>query len=159
MIRGMDPFVWSICTDVQEEGRIPSLDSLKNVDWTDSSIEVVLVNMKIDSPLRQLHTSVVSTFSSFSTTASTKDMVEQLAKLVSTRLGGAILSLKDEETLLSRWRESNSTARASTHSVVVPLGQLSTGLCIHRSLLFKVPFFPLSFLFSRNICMMYHMLQ
>jgi serine/threonine-protein kinase CTR1 len=142
----MDPFVWSLCTDVQEESRIPSLGSLKNVDWTDSSIEVVLFNTKIDSHLRQLHTSVISTFSSFSATASTKDMVEQLAKLVSTRMGGAVLNLKDEESLLSRWRESNLAVRTSTHSVVVPLGQLSVGLCIHRSLLFKVHYFSTLFL-------------
>jgi len=141
----MDPFVWNLCTDVQEESRIPSLGSLKNVDWTDSSIEVVLFNTKIDSHLRQLHTSVISTFSSFSATASTKDMVEQLAKLVSTRMGGAVLNLKDEESLLSRWRESNLAVRKSTHSVVVLLSQLSIGLCIHRSLLFKVHRF--SFLF------------
>ncbi|KAJ4775647.1 protein kinase family protein [Rhynchospora pubera] len=138
VIRGMDPFVWSLCTDVQEESRMPTLVSLKNVDWSDSSIEVVLFDKKIDSYLRQLHNSVVSTFSSFSATASTKDMVEQLAKLVSSRMGGAALNLKDEEALLSRWRDSNSTARMSTHSVVIPLGQLSVGLCIHRSLLFKM---------------------
>ena len=31
LIQGMGPFVWSMCTDVHEENRIPSVESLKSV--------------------------------------------------------------------------------------------------------------------------------
>lgn len=44
LIQGMDPFVWTLCIDVLEESRIPSIKSLKTVNPSDSSIEVGLID-------------------------------------------------------------------------------------------------------------------
>ncbi|XP_072979871.1 uncharacterized protein [Typha angustifolia] len=133
MIQGIDPFVWTLCTDVQEESRIPSIESLRTVYPNNSSIEVALIDRRIDPNLRLLE-SKVSTFSC--SCPSTKDMVDQIAKLVCTSLGGA--ALKEEEELLPRWKECSDSLKSSTSSVVLQMGKLSAGLCRHRSVLFKM---------------------
>lgn len=80
----MDPFVWTLCADVGEENRIPSIESLKTVHPSDSSIEVALIDRQYDPDLRQLQSLVAG----ISCTCNTpKDMVEQLAKLVCTCMG------------------------------------------------------------------------
>jgi len=84
LIQGMDPFVWTLCTDVQEESRIPSLESLKTVSPSELSIEVALIDRNSDSDLRQLENMVAGLSCNFTTT---NDMVEQLAKLVCSRMG------------------------------------------------------------------------
>ena len=84
LIQGMDPFVWTLCADVGEENRIPSIESLKTVHPSDSSIEVALIDRQYDPDLRQLQSLVAG----ISCTCNTpKDMVEQLAKLVCTCMG------------------------------------------------------------------------
>lgn len=84
LIQGMDPFVWTLCTDVQEESRIPSLESLRNVHPSESSIEVALIDRNNDSDLRQLQNLVAGLSCNCTTT---NDMVKQLAKLVCSRMG------------------------------------------------------------------------
>ncbi|WOL03471.1 serine/threonine-protein kinase CTR1 [Canna indica] len=133
LIQGMDPFVWTLCTNVEEENRIPSIESLKAVHPSESSIEVALMDRQDDPDLRHLE-SVVGGFSCSCATA--KDLVDQLAKLVCTQMGGTVFN--EEDTLLDRWKKCSETLKASSGSVVVPIGKLSVGLCRQRSLLFKM---------------------
>ena len=48
LIQGMGPFVWLMCTDVHEENRIPSVESLKSICHDDSSIQMILVDRRAD---------------------------------------------------------------------------------------------------------------
>ncbi|PON36339.1 Serine/threonine protein kinase [Parasponia andersonii] len=134
LIHGMDPYVWTMCTDLQENGRIPSLELLKSVDSSfGSSIEVVLVDRRSDPSLKELQNRVLSISCSCITT---KEVVDQLAKLVCNRMGG--LASMGEDALVSSWRDSSDDLKDCLGSVVVPIGSLSVGLCRHRALLFKV---------------------
>lgn len=128
----MDPFVWTLCTDVQEESRIPSIQSLKTVRPSESSIEVSLIDRNSDPDLRQLQNIVLGLSRSCATT---NDMVEQLAKLVCSQLGG---SASNEDFLLPRWKDRSEILKAISGSVVISMGKLSVGLCRHRSLMFKM---------------------
>lgn len=85
LVNGVDPYAWGVCTDLNENGRIPSIESLRSVDpSSDSSIEVVLIDRRSDSSLKELQNRVLSISSSCITT---KDVVDQLAKLVCSRMG------------------------------------------------------------------------
>lgn len=84
-IHGMDPYVWAVCSDLQESGRIPSLESMMAVDpATVSSVEVILVDRRGDPSLREL-LNQIHTVSSSSIT--TKEVVDQLAKIVCSHMG------------------------------------------------------------------------
>lgn len=134
LIHGMDPYVWTMCTDLQENGRIPSLELLKSIDSSiGSSVEAVLVDRRSDPGLKELHNRVLSISCSCITT---KEVVDQLAKLVCSRMGG--LASTGEDDLVSVWREGSDDLKDCLGSVVVPVGSLSIGLCRHRALLFKV---------------------
>lgn len=90
LIHGMDSYVWVVCTDLQENGRIPSVDTLKSVDpCIDSSLEVVLVDRRSDPGLRELQ-NIVHGISCSSIT--TTEVVDQLSKLVCNRMGWASLA-------------------------------------------------------------------
>uniref|UniRef100_A0A0A9CK96 CTR1 n=1 Tax=Arundo donax TaxID=35708 RepID=A0A0A9CK96_ARUDO len=132
MIHGMDPFVWSLCTDAHEENRIPSMESLKSVRPDDSSIHAVLIDRRTDFKLGMLESYASSLLSS---SADAKDVVNQLAKLIASRMGG---TTSNEENLLPQWKECCEAIKSSTGSVVLHLGKLPIGLCKHRSLLFKM---------------------
>lgn len=85
LIHGMDSFVWTVCTDLQENGRIPSVDTLKSVDpCIDSSLEVVLVDRCSDPSLKELQNRVNSISC---TSITTKEVVDQLSKLVCNHMG------------------------------------------------------------------------
>lgn len=85
LIHGMDPYVWTVCTDLQEYGRIPSIESLKSVDPnSDSAIEVVLIDRRGDPSLKELQNRVLGISGSCITT---KEVVDQLAKLICNRMG------------------------------------------------------------------------
>ena len=85
LIHGMNPYVWSVCTELQENGRIPSIESLRSVDpTTESSIEVVLIDRRSDPSLKEFQNRVLNISSSCITT---KEVVDQLAKLVCNRMG------------------------------------------------------------------------
>ena len=48
LFHGMDYYVLSVCTDLQENLWIPSIDTLKSVDpCIDSSLEVILVDFVV----------------------------------------------------------------------------------------------------------------
>jgi serine/threonine-protein kinase CTR1 len=76
--------VWSLCTDRHEESHIPSMESLKSIHPDDSSIQAILVDRRIDFELGMLEGYAASLLSS---ATDAKDVVNQLAKLVSSRMG------------------------------------------------------------------------
>lgn len=85
LVNGLDPYAWSVCTDLNENGRIPSIESLRSVDpSSDSSIEVVLIDRRSDSSLKELQNRVINISCSCVTT---KEVVDQLAKLVCNHMG------------------------------------------------------------------------
>ncbi|XP_074269128.1 serine/threonine-protein kinase CTR1-like isoform X2 [Silene latifolia] len=134
IIYGMDPYVWTMCADLQELGRIPSIDTLKSVDpVVESSLEVVLIDRRSDATLKELLNRAVDISSKCITS---EDVVDQLAKLVWNRLKGAASTR--EEDLVPMWEEFSAGLRDCLGSVVLPIGNLSVGLCRHRALLFKV---------------------
>ncbi|KAJ9184426.1 hypothetical protein P3X46_004154 [Hevea brasiliensis] len=133
-IRGLDPYVWTVCTNLLENGRIPSIESLKSVDPSaGSSLEVVLIDRRSDPSLKELQNRVHSISCSCITT---KEVVEQLAKLVCNRMGGSTNVAEDD--FISRWRKCSDDLKNCLGSIVAPIGSLSVGLCRHRALLFKV---------------------
>ncbi|XP_057947739.1 serine/threonine-protein kinase CTR1 [Malania oleifera] len=134
LIHGMDPYVWTVCTDLQENGRIPSIESLRSIEHSvNSSVEVILIDRRSDPSLKELQNRVLSISCSCITT---KDVVDQLAKLVCNRLGGAASTGEDD--FVPIWGECIDDLKDCLGSVVLPIGSLSVGLCTHRALLFKV---------------------
>ncbi|CAI0469481.1 unnamed protein product [Linum tenue] len=151
LISGMEPYVWSVCTDYQENGRIPSIETLKSADPTaDTSLEVVLIDRRSDPTLKEFQTRVHNISCNSITT---KEVVNQLANLVCNRMGRCCFveysvnqafiatrgsSTTGEDELFSIWMECNDDLKDRLGSIVVPIGSLSIGLCRHRTLLFKV---------------------
>ncbi|ESW17250.1 hypothetical protein PHAVU_007G223500 [Phaseolus vulgaris] len=134
LIHGMDSFVWTVCTDLHENGRIPSVDMLKSVNPSIvSSVEVVLVDQNSDPSLRDLQNRAHNISCSSITTS---DVVDQLSKLVCNRMGGS--ASVGEDNLVSIWRDCSNDLKDCLGSVVIPIGSLSVGLCRHRAILFKV---------------------
>ncbi|KAL5740998.1 hypothetical protein ACOSP7_029870 [Xanthoceras sorbifolium] len=134
LVHGVNPYAWSVCTDLNENGRIPSIESLRSVDpSSDSSIEVVVIDRRSDSSLKELQNRVLNISCSCITT---KEVVDQLAKLVCNRMGGS--STTGEDDIVPAWRECSDDIKDCLGSVVIPIGSLSVGLCRHRTLLFKV---------------------
>ena len=85
LIHGIDQYVWTVCTDLQENGRIPSIESLRSVDpGIGSSIEVVLIDRRSDPSLKELQNRVLTISC---TCINTEEIVDQLAKLVCSRMG------------------------------------------------------------------------
>lgn len=84
-IYGMDPYVWTLCSVLQESGRIPSIESLKAVDPSKArSVEVILIDWCNDLRLKELQNRIHSISPSLITP---KEAVDQLAKLVCDHLG------------------------------------------------------------------------
>ncbi|KAK1617158.1 hypothetical protein QYE76_022675 [Lolium multiflorum] len=84
LIQGMDPFIWTLCTDVQDGGRIPSIDSLRALNPAESSLEVVIVDKVADYDLRQ-HISTAIDVSR--TCVDSKEITARLAGIVSVKMG------------------------------------------------------------------------
>ncbi|KAK6943981.1 Serine-threonine/tyrosine-protein kinase, catalytic domain [Dillenia turbinata] len=136
LIHGMDPYVWTVCTDLQDSGRIPSIEVLRSVDPSvDSSFEVVLLDPRIDPSLKELQNRALSISSNCSTK---EEVVDQLAKLVCSHMGiTRAAASTGEDDYSTFWRES-SDLKDCLASIILPIGSLSFGLCRHRALLFKV---------------------
>ncbi|KAL8505033.1 hypothetical protein ACS0TY_016294 [Phlomoides rotata] len=133
-IHGMDPYIWGMCSDLQESGRIPPLESLKSVDpSTVPSVKVISVDRRGDPRLRELQNRIHALSSS---SISTKEVVEHLARLVCDHMGCA--TANGEDDLITIWKECNDELKDCLGSIVLPIGSLAVGLCKHRSLLFKV---------------------
>ncbi|KAH9674825.1 serine/threonine-protein kinase CTR1 [Citrus sinensis] len=91
LIHGVNPYVWTVCTDMNENGRIPSIESLRSVDpSSDSLIEVVLIDRRSDPSLKELQNRVVNISC---TCITTQEVVDQLAKLVCNRMGCLLMQL------------------------------------------------------------------
>lgn len=134
LIHGMDPYVWTVCTDLQEGGRIPSIESLKAMDPSiESSVEVVLIDRHTDPSLKELQNRIHSVSCNCITT---EEVVDHLAKLICNRMGGATST--GEDNLVPLWKECSDDLKDCLGSVVLPMGSLSVGLCRHRAVLFKV---------------------
>ncbi|CAD6342472.1 unnamed protein product [Miscanthus lutarioriparius] len=133
LIQGMDPFIWTLCNDVHDGGRVPSIESLKAVNPTDSAIEVVIVDKVADYDLRQLISMAIDVSRN---RADSKEIATRLAAVVSTKMGGSVAATEEHELGL-RWRDSVGFLKISSGSVVLPIGKLSIGFCCHRALLFK----------------------
>eukprot|EP01018_Ginkgo_biloba_P016696 Gb_16362 [translate_table: standard] len=132
-IWGMNPYVWTMCSDLGESGRMPSLESLKVVDASDSSLEVILIDRRGDSHLRELENKALGLAYGC---ASTEEVVEQLGNLVCMLMGGAAST--EHGDLMMRWNGSSKMLKDCLNCIVLPIGNLSMGLCRHRALLFKV---------------------
>lgn len=79
-IRGLDPYVWSLCSNVRDSGRMPSIESLKAIDpRNESSVEVILVDQRTDASLKELQNRVRSISSNCDIM---KEVVDQLVKLI-----------------------------------------------------------------------------
>ncbi|XP_015088826.1 serine/threonine-protein kinase CTR1-like isoform X1 [Solanum pennellii] len=133
-IQGMDPYIWTVCSDLQESGRIPSIESLKAVDPSVvPSVEVILIDRQSDPRLKELQNRIHSMYRSCNTT---KEVVDQLAKLVCNHMGGA--ASVGEGDFIPIWKECSNDLKDCLGCFVFPIGSLSVGLCRHRTLLFKV---------------------
>ncbi|THG18449.1 hypothetical protein TEA_001596 [Camellia sinensis var. sinensis] len=134
LIHGMDPYVWTVCTNLQENGRIPSIELLKAADpRIDSSIQVILIDQHSDPSLKELQNRIHRVSCSCVTT---EEVVDELAKIICNRMGGAASTGEDD--FLPAWKECSDDLKESLRSTVLPIGSLSVGLCRHRALLFKV---------------------
>ncbi|XP_011032806.1 PREDICTED: serine/threonine-protein kinase CTR1-like isoform X1 [Populus euphratica] len=128
VIHGLDPYTWSISAD----SRVPSFESLKAVN--DLSIGVVLIDRFRDPGLKEVHNRVIGLSSSLSTT---EDVVKHLAIVVCNLMGGLVPN-EDDNAFAECWKECTEAMKRRFRSVVLPIGSLSIGLCVHRALLFKV---------------------
>ncbi|KAL5709595.1 non-specific serine/threonine protein kinase [Ranunculus cassubicifolius] len=134
LISGMDPYIWTMCTDPQENGRVPSIDSLKAMYVAEnSSVEVVLIDKHSDLILKELQNRAISLSQSC---ISVNEVVDHLAKLICNHMGGT--TSNGEYGLVPRWKDCSEDLKDCLETVVFPIGSLSVGLCRHRALLFKV---------------------
>ncbi|AQK71412.1 Serine/threonine-protein kinase CTR1 [Zea mays] len=97
-IQGMDPFIWTLCNDLHDGGRVPTIESLKAVNPTDSAIEVVIVDKVADYDLRQLISMAIDV--SLNRTDS-KEIATRLAAVVSTKMGECLIDLIGNPGFLS----------------------------------------------------------
>ncbi|CAL4969053.1 unnamed protein product [Urochloa decumbens] len=133
LIQGMDPFIWTLCNDVHDGGRVPSIESLKAVNPTESAIEAVIVDKVADYELRQLISMAIDVSRN---RADSKEIATLLAGAVSAKMGGSVAATEEHE-LGPRWRETVGFLKISSGCAVLPIGKLSIGFCCHRALLFK----------------------
>ncbi|GMH06644.1 hypothetical protein Nepgr_008484 [Nepenthes gracilis] len=91
----MYQYVWAMCTDLQESGRNPSIESLMFVDPVHSLVEGVLIDHRIDSSLKEWQNRKRSVSCSYVTT---EDVGYQLTK-------GCKYYHKDDATSCFVWFE------------------------------------------------------
>ncbi|CAK9272810.1 unnamed protein product [Sphagnum jensenii] len=128
---GMSPYVWAMCTDNNELGRIPPLAALQSVS-TSESFEVVLVDRNDDQDLRELEDKAVGLAYDCQEVL---DLATRLAQMVASIMGGPAASDAD---LLEAWHANTTKMTQRLGSIVLPIGVLRPGLGRHRALLFKV---------------------
>ncbi|KAG2262470.1 hypothetical protein Bca52824_069549 [Brassica carinata] len=102
------------------------------LSYYDKVPDAILVDRRVDPTFKELHDRVHDISGSCITT---KEVVDQLAKLICNRMGGPVIMGEDE--LVPMWKECINGLK-ECFKVVVPIGSLSVGLCRHRALLFKV---------------------
>ncbi|KAJ6405019.1 hypothetical protein OIU84_013069 [Salix udensis] len=131
-ILGMNPYLWVMCNEDEEGSRLPPIMSLKEIEPSETSMEVVLVDRRGDSRLKELEDKAQELYCA---SESTLVLVEQLGKLVAIYMGGTFL--REQGDLHKRWKLVSRRLRDFHKCIVLPIGSLSTGLCRHRAILFK----------------------
>ncbi|BBN20086.1 sterile alpha motif and leucine zipper containing kinase AZK [Marchantia polymorpha subsp. ruderalis] len=129
---GMSPYVWSMCTDSNELGRMPPLENLRSVHPSDATFEVVLVDRNMDPSLRELEDKAVGL--AYDSTE-VLDMASKLSIMVANVMGGPSES---DGNLMELWQTTSSKLMQLLGTIVLPIGLLRVGLSRHRALLFKV---------------------
>ncbi|XP_011074274.1 serine/threonine-protein kinase CTR1 isoform X1 [Sesamum indicum] len=131
-ILGMNPYVWLMCNDMEEGRKMPSLMALKTVEPDDTSLEVILVDRRGDSQLRELEDKAQEIYFS---AESTLVLAERLGQLVAVYMGGSFPVEQGDLNL--GWKLVNQRLKDFHKCIVIPIGSLSVGLCRHRAILFK----------------------
>ncbi|KAK9994274.1 hypothetical protein SO802_023977 [Lithocarpus litseifolius] len=131
-ILGMNPYVWLMCNDVEEGRQLPPLMSLKEVDPNETSMEVVLVDRRGDSRLKELEDKAQELYCA---SEDTFMLVKKLGKLVAIYMGGSFPV--EHGDLHMHWKLVSKRLRSFRKCIVLPIGSLSMGLCRHRAILFK----------------------
>ncbi|KAM7259432.1 hypothetical protein ACFE04_015173 [Oxalis oulophora] len=131
-ILGMNPYLWVMCNDLDEGRRLPSLMSLREIEPTETSMEVILVDRRGDSRLKELEDKAQELYCA---SENTLVLVEKLGKLVAIYMGGTFPV--EQGDLHKRWKVVSRRLRDFQKCIVLPMGSLSMGLCRHRAILFK----------------------
>ncbi|XP_021679475.2 serine/threonine-protein kinase CTR1 isoform X2 [Hevea brasiliensis] len=131
-ILGMNPYLWVMCNDEEEGRRLPPLMSLREIDTSETSMEVVLVDGRGDSRLKELEDKAHEIYCA---SENTLVLVEKLGKLVAICMGGTFPV--EQGDLHKRWKVVSRRLRDFHKCIVLPIGGLSMGLCRHRAILFK----------------------
>ncbi|KAE8658676.1 Serine/threonine-protein kinase CTR1 [Hibiscus syriacus] len=131
-ILGMNPYLWVMCNEFEEGRRLPPLMSLKEIEPSETSMEVVLVDKREDSLLKELEDQAQELYCA---SESTLVLVEKLGKLVAIYMGGTFPG--EQGDLHKCWKLVSRRLRDFHKCVVHPIGSLSMGLCRHRAILFK----------------------
>ncbi|PON89837.1 Mitogen-activated protein kinase kinase kinase [Trema orientale] len=131
-ILGMNPYLWVMCNDVEEGKRLPPLMSLKAIDPSETSMEVVLVDRHGDSRLKELEDKAQELYCA---SENALVLVEKLGKLVAIYMGGTFPV--EQGDLHRHWKLVSKRLKDFQKCIVLPIGSLSMGLCRHRAILFK----------------------
>ncbi|KAK4789138.1 hypothetical protein SAY86_020457 [Trapa natans] len=131
-ILGMNPSLWFMCNNLEEGKKPPPLISLGEVEPSETSMEVILLDKREDLRLKELedkaqelHCGAENTFV----------LVKELGKLVAVSMGGAFPL--EQGDLYRQWKADSGRLKDFHKRVVLPIGRLSAGLCRHRAILFK----------------------
>ncbi|XP_010520736.1 PREDICTED: serine/threonine-protein kinase CTR1-like [Tarenaya hassleriana] len=131
-ILGMNPYLWLMCNNLEEGTRLPSLMLLKEIEPSDTSMEVVSIDRREDSRLKELEDKAHELYCA---SENTLVLVEELGKLVAVYMGGSFQVEKGD--LQKRWKLVSKRLKEFRKCIVLPIGSLSMGLCRHRAILFK----------------------
>ncbi|XP_013607902.1 PREDICTED: serine/threonine-protein kinase CTR1 [Brassica oleracea var. oleracea] len=131
-ILGMDPYLWLMCNDSEEGKKLPSLLLLKETEPRDTSMEVVLIDRREDSRLKEMEDKAHELYCS---SENMLVLVEQLGRLVAVYMGGNFQM--EQGDLHKRWKLVSSRLKEFRKCIILPIGSLTMGLCRHRAILFK----------------------
>ncbi|CAH8384634.1 unnamed protein product [Eruca vesicaria subsp. sativa] len=131
-ILGMDPYLWLMCNDSEEGKRLPSLLLLKETEPSDTSMEVVLIDRREDSRLKEMEDKAHELYCA---SENMLVLVEQLGRLVAVYMGGNFQM--EQGDLQKRWKLVSSRLKEFRKCIILPIGSLTMGLCRHRAILFK----------------------
>ncbi|CAH9119471.1 unnamed protein product [Cuscuta epithymum] len=131
-ILGMNPYLWVMCNNMEEGSRLPSLVVLKGTEHSDTSMEVVLIDQCGDAKLKELEDKAQEIFFA---AENTLVLAEKLGKLVAVHMGGSFPMERGD--LYQRWEILSNRLKDIHSCIVLPIGNLSAGLCRHRAVLFK----------------------
>lgn len=89
-ILGMNPYLWVMCNEFEEGRRLPPLMSLKEIEPTETFMEVVLVDRRGDTRLKELEAKAHELYCA---SENTLVLVEKLGQLVAIYMGYVFVSL------------------------------------------------------------------